>query len=173
MQSERLKLKPISPEDVAALHALWNEPDVRRHLWENDELSLEDVQAIVERSQEMHASSSGGLWRVESRENDSEGELIGFGGFWNFGEEAESGDKQSLQILFGLAPQHWGMGLATELARCLIEYGFDTLGMERIRGATESSNVSSQRVMEKAGMKVDERVRSGGRDTTYYAIQRH
>ncbi len=167
MKSERLQLKPISPEDVDALHALWNEPDVRRYLWGNRKLSVDDVAGIVERSQAMHAESRGGLWRVEGLEGETAGELIGFGGFWEFGEE------QNLQILFGLAPHHWGMGLATELARCLIDYGFDTLGMERIRGATESSNVSSQRVMEKAGMKFDERVRSGGRDTTYYVIRRN
>lgn len=165
MQSERLHLKPVGPEDIDALYALWNEPDVRRHLWENDTLSVDDVAAIVKRSQEMHANSRGGLWRVESREDDTAGQLIGFGGFWEFG------DEDNPRILFGLAPQHWGMGLATELARCIINYGFDTLGMKEIRGATESSNVSSQRVMEKAGMKFDERVRSGGRDTTYYVIR--
>lgn len=163
MESERLKLRPFTTADVDALHALWTEPDVRRYLWDNRDLTREETATIIERSLEMQRDEGVGLWAVEQHDDSL---LIGFGGYWYFSE------PQQLQILFGLHPEHWGMGLATELAECLINYGFDTLELERVTGATDRANVSSQRVMEKAGMRFVERVRNRDSDLMYYAIDR-
>ncbi|HEX7029539.1 MAG TPA: GNAT family N-acetyltransferase [Gammaproteobacteria bacterium] len=163
MESERLKLRPFVAGDLDSLHALWTDPDVRRHLWDNRQLGRDDTAAIIEQSAALHRDEAAGLWAVERREEPG---LIGFGGYWYFGEPRE------LQILFGLRPEHWGMGLATELAQCLIHYGFQTLQLARVTGATDRANVSSQRVMEKAGMRFLERVRSRTHDLMYYAIDR-
>lgn len=163
MESARLKLRPFTLDDLDALHALWTDPDVRRYLWDNRRLSREETAAIIERSIAMQRDEGAGLWAVERHD---EPVLIGFGGYWYFGEPAQ------LQILFGLHPEHWGMGKASELADCLIRYGFDTLGQARVIGATNRANVSSQRVMEKAGMQFVERVRSRDSDLMYYAIDR-
>ncbi|HEX6929319.1 MAG TPA: GNAT family N-acetyltransferase [Gammaproteobacteria bacterium] len=163
MESERLRLRPFMAGDLDDLHALWTDPDVRRHLWDNRQLGREDTAAIIDRSAALHRDESAGLWAVERR--DAPG-LVGFGGYWYFGEPPQ------LQILFGLRPEHWGMGLATELARCLIHYGFETLQLARVTGATDRANVSSQRVMEKAGMRFVERVRTRNSDLMYYVIDR-
>ncbi|HEX7046210.1 MAG TPA: GNAT family N-acetyltransferase [Gammaproteobacteria bacterium] len=163
MESERLRLRPFVAEDLDALHALWTDPDVRRHLWDNRQLGREDTAAIIDQSGNLHRDENAGLWAVERR--DAPG-LTGFGGYWYFGEPPQ------LQILFGLRPEHWGMGLATELAQCLIHYGFGTLQLARVIGATDRANVSSQRVMEKAGMRFVERVRTRDSDLMYYAIDR-
>ncbi len=44
-----------------------------------------------------------------------------------------------------------GRGLATEAVRLLVEYVFDTLGLENVRGSTLSHNHRMQRVFEKNG----------------------
>lgn len=161
MESARLALRPFTADDLDTLHALWTDPDVRRYLWDNRQLSREDTAAIIERSQALQREEGAGLWAVERRDHPG---LIGFGGYWYFGEPPQ------LQILFGLHPEHWGMGLAGELAECLIQYGFTTLRQNRVIGATDRANVSSQRVMEKAGMRFVERVRDRNSDLMYYAI---
>ena len=148
MESDRLRLRPLDPTDLQDVQGLWNDPDVRRYLWENRRMSHEDISGIIDESRRLHAASGAGLWMVERREAPG---VVGFGGYWYFGEPAE------LRILFGLKPEHWGLGLATDLARCLIRYGFDTLGLDRITGATHRANVSSQRVMEKAGIPTEPR----------------
>lgn len=163
METERLKLRPFTATDLDALHALWTDSDVRRYLWDNRELSRDDTAAIIETSSRLHQDEAAGLWAVERNDNPG---LIGFGGYWYFGEPPQ------LQILFGLQPEHWGMGLATDLASCLIQYGFGTLRLRRVIGATDRANVSSQRVMEKAGMRFVERVRNRDSDLMYYAIDR-
>ena len=163
MESERLTFRPFAAGDLDAVHALWTEPEVRRYLWENRELSREDTATIIENSAKLQQEESAGLWVVERHGKPG---IIGFGGYWYFGEPPQ------LQILFGLRPEHWGMGLATELASCLIHYGFETLRLPRVIGATNRANVSSQRVMEKAGMRFVERVRNRATDLMYYAIDR-
>lgn len=162
MESQRLHLRPIAPDDLDTLFALWNDPDMCRYLWGNRELSREEVAEIITRSEQLYRDQGAGLWKVCDR---ASGAIVGCGGYWYFDDESE------LRILFGLAPQHWGMGLATELAECLIAYGFSTLNLDRIIGATEATNVSSQRVMEKAGMRFMERDRGNGRDIMYYLIE--
>lgn len=163
MESERLQLRPFNTGDLDDLHALWTDPDVRRHLWDNRRLGRDETAAIIDESVRLQREESAGLWAVERR--GAKG-LVGFGGYWYFGSPPQ------LQILFGLRPEHWGMGLATELAECLIQYGFGTLQLARVIGATDRSNVSSQRVMEKAGMRFVERVRNRDSDLMYYAIDR-
>ena len=161
METERLKLRPFAADDLDDLHAMWTDPDVRRYLWDNRELSREDTAAIIEQSVGLQKDEGAGLWAVERLDRPG---LVGFGGYWYFGDPAK------LQILFGLQPEHWGMGLATDLAQCLIQYGFGTLRLRRVIGATDRANVSSQRVMEKAGMRFLERVRNRDQDLMYYAI---
>lgn len=163
MESSRLLLRPFAAEDLDPLHALWTDPDVRRYLWDNRSLDRDDTAAIIATSVQLHRDEAAGLWAVERRGTPG---IIGFGGYWYFGEPPQ------LRILFGLRPEHWGMGLATELATCLIQYGFGTLQLARVTGATDRANVSSQRVMEKAGMRFVERVRTRGSDLMYYAIDR-
>lgn len=163
MKSDRLTLRPFTSDDLDALHAMWTDPDVRRYLWDNRELSREETAGIIEKSRDMFAAEKTGLLAVEIP--DVEG-LVGFGGFWYFGEPPQR------QILFGLAPHHWGMGLASELARLLIAHGHEVLGDDEVTGATDSSNISSQRAMEKAGMSFERRERGGQRDVMYFVSRR-
>ena len=47
----------------------------------------------------------------------------------------------------------WGRGLATEGARAALDFGFGSLGLERIIARYHTDNVASGRVMQKIGMR--------------------
>jgi RimJ/RimL family protein N-acetyltransferase len=47
---------------------------------------------------------------------------------------------------------HWGRGLATEVARAVLDYGFGVLRCGRIRAGAHRDNEASQRVMQKIGL---------------------
>ncbi|MGH9080401.1 MAG: GNAT family N-acetyltransferase [Acidimicrobiales bacterium] len=49
--------------------------------------------------------------------------------------------------------RHWGEGLATEGAKGSRDFGFRTLGLDRIIARYQTDNVASRRVMEKIGMR--------------------
>lgn len=47
LESPRLRLRPVAPDDSAALWALWCDPDVRRYLWDDRVISREEADARV------------------------------------------------------------------------------------------------------------------------------
>lgn len=163
LRSERCVLHPLTEEHVEALHELWTHWAVRRYLWDDEMIPPEQTAAIVQASEKLFEKKGFGLWGAFDLDS---GELIGFCGYWYFHEPPE------LEILYGVAADRWGQGYATELARVVIERGFEVHGFDRIVGSTDAPNRASARVMEKAGMCFDRRAIAGGRDTLYYVIER-
>jgi RimJ/RimL family protein N-acetyltransferase len=45
----------------------------------------------------------------------------------------------------------WGHGYATEAARALLQWAFDTLDLNRVQAQTDTRNLASARVLEKLG----------------------
>jgi ribosomal-protein-alanine N-acetyltransferase len=161
IETERLRLRPLRASDRNDLHHLFTDPDVRRYLWDDQVLPIEQTWAVVAESLRRFAADGTGLWAVSRK---GRAPLAGFGGYWPF--------PGRLEILFGLAPVHWGRGLATELVRALLRYGFEELKLDRIDGSSDAPNVAALRVMAKAGAHEVERIASGGRETVHYSLSR-
>lgn len=66
-----------------------------------------------------------------------------------------SADRGDGEIGYILRRDVWGNGLGTEIARLLLAYGFDVLGLEEITAVVDQSNVPSARVLQKAGMHLE------------------
>jgi RimJ/RimL family protein N-acetyltransferase len=60
--------------------------------------------------------------------------------------------QPTVEIGWRLARAHWGKGLATEGARAVVRYAFETLGLQEIIAITVPANIRSRRVMKKIGM---------------------
>jgi RimJ/RimL family protein N-acetyltransferase len=79
-------------------------------------------------------------------------------------------------IGYVLARDCWGKGLATEATRAVVEFGFTSLNLHRIYATCDARNKASARVLEKAGMKREGRLRESAflrgrwRDSLVYAI---
>lgn len=52
---------------------------------------------------------------------------------------------------YGLAPGVWGKGVFSEAARSVLQYGFGTLGLDRIQAATRSDNGQSVNALLRLG----------------------
>lgn len=55
------------------------------------------------------------------------------------------------EIGYGLLPEYWGQGYATEALIAAVKWALDQPGAERIEAETEPENTASQRVLVKAG----------------------
>lgn len=97
---------------------------------------------------------------------DCKGFMIGFCGL------SRSGTSAEIEILYGIAPSHWGQGLATEAARAVLHYGFEELRLSRIIGGADVPNVASLRVLEKLGMTYIQRNRTDYGEVEYFALTR-
>lgn len=159
----RLRLRPFTLDDVDDLHRLWTEPGVRRYLWDDEVIPRERTKSIIETSLASFETHGFGLWAVFPQ---AEAALIGFCGFWFFHEPLK------LELLYGIAPAYWNKGLASEIAKAMLRYGFEELKFERIEASTDAANLASSRVMARAGMNFWKRELTNGLDTVYYAISR-
>lgn len=61
----------------------------------------------------------------------------------------------AVEIGWRLAFDYWGRGLATEGARAVLDYGFETLRLDGVVSFTVPRNFRSRRVMKAIGMKHD------------------
>jgi len=163
IRSERLRLRPLDRGDVPALHSLWTDEPVRRFLWDGEIISLERTREIVEKNRTLFDEHGFGIWGVRESGFD---DLVGFAGYWYFRT------PPSLELLFGVAADHWNRGIAAEAGGSVIRYGFEALGFEHVVASTDVANEASIRVLEKLGMKRDRREVIEGLDTVFYELNR-
>ena len=59
------------------------------------------------------------------------------------------------ELGYWLGEPYWGQGIAAKAVNLIVDYGFDHLNLVRIYAGVFDFNKPSQRVMEKAGFKLD------------------
>ena len=159
----RLALRPCTLADVPALHALWQDPDVRRWLWDDVPIPEASARDVVQESLATFAARGFGQWVADAR---GDGALRGFAGLRAFGDDGD------VELLYGLLPAHWGEGLATEAARAVLDHGLRTLALPRVAARADSPNAASVRVMRRLGLRFEGERQVQGRPTMHYAIAR-
>lgn len=146
LTTERLRLVPFSGGDVDALHALWTNPDVRRHLWDDVVISRSRAAETVEGAIASAEAAGVGMWTL--RRLDSPDVVIGFCGLRHLPE------GETVELLYALLPQHWRRGLATEASRAVLRYAFVELGLPRVLAGADPANADSFRVIQRLGMRL-------------------
>ena len=81
--------------------------------------------------------------------------------------------KNEVEIGYLFLRKYWGQGLATEAARAARDYGFNTLGYERLVSLiVPGKNLASRRVAEKVGLTLEKEVEKWGKRICVYAIRK-
>ncbi|KAF0244295.1 MAG: acetyltransferase ribosomal protein [Planctomycetota bacterium] len=145
LSTQRLWLSPANTSEAQALQSLWNEPDVRKFLWDDQAVTVERAREAIEAGNASFRARGFGLWCVNLRHS---GVLAGFCGLREFGERGE------IEILFGLGPARTGLGYATEAVHTVLAHAFGVCGLATVWGRTDEPNARSIRVLEKLGMKL-------------------
>jgi len=70
-----------------------------------------------------------------------------------------TGHAQQAELGYELHPDYWGQGYATEAARSLLAFGFQTLSLQRVWAQCVAENTASIRVLERLGMGQERRLR--------------
>jgi [ribosomal protein S5]-alanine N-acetyltransferase len=69
--------------------------------------------------------------------------------------------RECVEVLYAVRPDAWGRGYATDMAVLALEHAH-RLRLAEVVGLTATSNVASRRVLEKAGMRLGERLQHAG-----------
>jgi [ribosomal protein S5]-alanine N-acetyltransferase len=163
LQTLRLDLRPIVVDDIDDLHALWTHRDVRRYLWDDIVIDHERVATEINRSLASFYIYKFGIWALSLR---GEKLIVGFAGLRRFHNPPQT------ELLYGLHPDHWHKGLATEAARAVLRYGFEVLEIEKIFAGSDPPNAASQRVIRRLGMADPTRIKINNLDADYCSLTR-
>jgi RimJ/RimL family protein N-acetyltransferase len=75
-----------------------------------------------------------------------------------------------VEIGYYLGRRAWGRGLATELARALVDRAFNELELDRLVAVVRPENEASKRVLAKAGLNPEGVARHYGADVEVWAL---
>jgi ribosomal-protein-alanine N-acetyltransferase len=143
LQSARLRLRPFDDTDANDLFALHSNAYVLR-FWDAPPWS-ERVRAerFITACRQMAEAGTGARLAVD---RVPDGAFIGWCSLnrWN-------PDYRSASLGYCFDDAAWGRGYATEAARLLPLWAFDTLDLNRVQAETDTRNVASARVLEKLG----------------------
>jgi 3-dehydroquinate dehydratase/shikimate dehydrogenase len=152
VKTERLILRPWQESDLKPFAELNADPRVREYF--PGILSREESDASVKLASNHIERYGWGFWAASLIKT---GEFIGFIGLEDVYFTAPFNEfTPAVEIGWRLAFKHWGKDYATEGAKGVLQYGFDTLRLEEIVSFTALQNMRSRRVMEKIGMHHDE-----------------
>ena len=144
LECERVRLRALRASDVHAAFALFGDPEVARYWSGPAWITLEQAQAwLAPQLAPLEDKPSMLPWAVADRTTDR---MIGTGTLF-----AINYDQQRAEIGYSLQRAHWGQGLATEVARRMLDYGFDVLKLRRVEADTDPRNTASLRLLEKLG----------------------
>jgi RimJ/RimL family protein N-acetyltransferase len=143
IETARLRLRHFTNNDLDALCALFSDPEVVRYLG----IEAGSIFSRQECETMLHSSIAGwqkhgfGRWAVIDKRLDK---FVGLCGW-------RSSDGTP-ELLYMLAKEFWGMGLATEAAGACVRYGFEQLHFASAFAITRPEHDASRRVLEKIGM---------------------
>jgi [ribosomal protein S5]-alanine N-acetyltransferase len=158
LETTRLQLRPCQIEDLQLVHTLWTNDRIRYFLFDNRAISSDEAQSFIEDSLINFKKHGYGLWLVFMRGNDC---TVGFAGFLLSEEGTPS-------LIYGVHPDRWGNGYATEAASAVLSYALEKLALPKVRADVDEPNIASVRVLEKLGMRRTGRAVVNGHPLLYF-----
>jgi len=161
LETERLHLRPFTAADGDALYTLYGDPrvmSIRKIGLQSRAQSDAQLREILQ-----HWCQHGfGLFAAIEK---ADGTFLGECGLRHIAP-----DSDESELSYGLVPQAWGRGYATEAAAAALAHGLDELGLKTIYAIARADNFRSHRVMQKLGMRLVEEADKGETRIVRYAI---
>jgi [ribosomal protein S5]-alanine N-acetyltransferase len=161
-------LRDCTASDLDALEEYWI-PEVRRWLAGTAEPGdRRSTQEYVDRAMESARTVPRLRYELVAEAN---GRFLGTGRIVASDPLNASGDMG-----YAIRQGEWGKGYATAVARQLLAIGFGPLGLHRVSATVHPENAAGIRVLEKAGLRYEGRLRDhyrvpgGWRDSLLYAV---
>jgi ribosomal-protein-alanine N-acetyltransferase len=165
LETERLYFRRFTSDDIDNLFKLYNSPDVRKYYSEgipNYEDTRKELDWIIK---ECYPNYGFGMWVTIYK---ATGKFIGRCGLCPINIEG----REEIEVVYMLAMEYWGQGLATEAARAILQYGFERMGLSRLVCVINPENHASSRVAEKIGMTLEIDGCVNGEPTLLYSINK-
>ena len=154
LDTERLILSQLSPDDAPFILELVNEPDWLRFIGDRGVHDLDGARTYIEKVRVgMYARHGFGLYKVSSK---SDATPLGMCGL------LKRDNLSHADIGFAFLARHRGRGFAYEAALATLGHGRRDFGLGRILAITDPANESSIRLLQKLGFRFVERLHLEG-----------
>ena len=143
LHTARLRLRPFTEADADALFTLHSNPRVLRYWDAPPWRERARAQRFIAACRQLAEDGSGARLAVDRASDET---FIGWCALarWN-------PDHRSAALGYCFEEAAWGHGYATEAARAVLRWAFDTLDLNRVQAEADTRNAASARVLEKLG----------------------
>lgn len=149
LTTERLRLEPIADHHFDGLQAMNRLLEVMRYISGEPE-TPEQTLTMIDVVKERWARHGFSWWAFIERTGGNErGRLVGAGCIQYLGRDPANPHE----IGWRLVPERWGQGLASEAARAMAGWAFDTLEAPELCAVCLPENTGSAQVMRRIGMR--------------------
>jgi ribosomal-protein-alanine N-acetyltransferase len=170
LETERLVLRKLKPQDEGDIFEYASDDEVTRFLSWATHKSVEDARSFISFTLGRYEKDEAGEWGIVLQETCK---LIGaIGIVW-----CDMNNRRS-EIGYVLSRNHWGRGIMPEAVSRVLKFAFEEMKLNRIECCHFLPNEKSGRVMQKVGMSFEgiarEKIFAKNRywDVKQYAILR-
>jgi ribosomal-protein-alanine N-acetyltransferase len=168
LESERLVLRQITPNDVNEIFALRSNPETMKYIPRPLVTTIDQAMEHIKMIQDKIVSSEGINWAITEKGNPK---MIGIIGHYRIRWE-----HFRSEIGYMLLPEYHGKGIITEAIQLMVRFGFDDMKMHSLEAIIDPANLASAKVLEKNGfikeahLKENEFYEGKFLDTVIYSI---
>jgi RimJ/RimL family protein N-acetyltransferase len=168
LESARLRLRAYRADDVDAIFRLYSDPRVMRYWSFPPWTDRAQAEAYLQRALGEMAEGRALPWAIANLSDDK---LVGTTTLF-----ALDGVQGRAEIGYSLDPKLQGQGMASEMLRTALSYGFDILRLRRIEADVDPRNTPSCRLLERLGFRLEGLLRARWRvageicDTALYGL---
>ena len=163
IETPRLFLRHFTLDDIDALAEILCDHDNMRFFATRFE--RKDPEDRIQKNLRRYAEDGIGQWALLLKPDNQ------FAGYCGLVRQEIDGIRE-IEVGYALARHAQGQGIATEAARACMNYGFTTLGEDRIISLIRPENIPSRRVAERNGMAVEKETEFVGLPHLVYVARR-
>lgn len=166
LETDRLILRRFAKSDLPRYAQIRSNPRVARFLSGGEGSAKEPdrvARQVFEQHQRLWKSNGYGPWVAVDRVSRN---LIGHGGLRGTAE------SDAAELVYAVDEPWWGRGIATEIAKTSLDFGFSALAIERVIALAEPENLATKRVFDKAGLSFDRLDQAFGLTIEFFEITR-
>jgi len=146
LETERLILREIIPDDVEDFFAMDSNPEVVKYVGIKPLTDINQSLKMIESIRNQYQENKIGRWAVIRKED---GKLIGWSGLKLI---KEINNHQNIHDLgYRFTPEYWGKGYATETSVAVLNYAFNEMKLNQVFAYADVENDASNHILRKLG----------------------
>ena len=156
LETERLRLRPVTVDDTELMLAIWNDPAFIRNVSDRGIRTVEQARDAIESgAQKLFEDYGYGPYCMSLK---SDGTMIGICGLF------KRDNLEDPDIGFGVLPDYCGKGYAGEAAAAVINFARNELGIAVLTAIVSPANAPSIGLIEKLGLTFEQMITMPGDD---------